>query len=483
MFIVLYNIERKCLLYWKNIRILGANMIDPLTGIGIATIANSIFTSIISKVIYEKGFPYFFEIYKDTIKDNYLINSIKNILVCTWDQQAMESIKDKIDYKTEKDPVFAEKIRTIFFDYKKDQEFILDDSRRNRDHVRETGALIELGKIYSSYGYNAKAAEMFEEARTLLKNKGNKLSEGIALGNIGLFYQMQKNDDMSQVSYLEAIRTLDDLIGSNNPKSNGEAEISKAHILYNLGNIFAKQDDFDKAITSFEVALKIFQKYNDRSGESKTLINAGNAYSKLNQNERALANYEQSLKSCQETKDLYLENLTQFNKAILYASMNRLAEAHAVFKSILPFFQECGDEEVIKTTHINMGIVSMKLGIFDSSEESFLESISLCKELHDNLGEARVLANLGYIYLNKNMFSRAIKVYEGARMIFQTNACHHDEGIVLKNIGLTYYCQWKTENQDSQLSSAKNYWMKAIAILATNSAERLEVEKWLQALQ
>jgi tetratricopeptide (TPR) repeat protein len=444
-------------------------------------ITSRIFTSIVIEVVVKKGFPYCVKRFEDVIKDRSIIDLIKNRLAGQWDQETMESIKDKFDFKAKNDPAFAQSIQNISIDHKKNQESILSESIKRNDEITETNALIELGKIYLSYGYDDKAEKMFEDAISILKNRGDKLRESIALGNIGLSYQMQKNYDRSQINYQGAIRTLDDLIASGSREFEDNAENTKANVLYNLGNVFFRKNDFERALTSFDEARMIFQNSNDQCGESRSLINAAMACEKLNLNERALLNYEQSLKNI-GPDNKYLQDLARLNKSILLARLNRLNEAYSLFESILYSIRDCDEEDIAKPLHLNMGIVSMRLGWFEKSEPSFLECLRLRKDLKDNPDDAKALANLGYIYLNQKKYPKAIEVYENALVIFKAIESHDDECTLLYNLGIAYYNLWCAERKDNQLSMAKNCWNEAMPWLPPDSEKRRQIESWLLAL-
>ena len=185
-----------------------------------------------------------------------------------------------------------------------------------------------LGIVYRNQGAFDKALEYYIISLKIYETLQNK--EGIAStkNNISTIYSI-KRDYAQAMKYLEESYNLfvelkddDRIVGSMNNLGNLHSEINElenaaryfteasqlskksgrkfADPLLNLGNIYFRQGNFQRAVAHYEEALVIERETNDRLGALNAIANLGITYAKAKQPSPALQYLEEAEKLSEE---------------------------------------------------------------------------------------------------------------------------------------------------------------------------------------
>ncbi|OEU82143.1 MAG: hypothetical protein BA865_01005, partial [Desulfobacterales bacterium S5133MH4] len=139
----------------------------------------------------------------------------------------------------------------------------------------------------------------------------------------------------------------------------------------NIGGIYYKKGDWDKALEYYLRSEKISLEVGDRAGLAATYNNIGLIYDKKGDWDKALEYYLKSEK----------------------------------------ISLEVGDRAGLATTYNNIGLIYSKKGDWDKALEYYLKSEKIMLEVGDRAGLATTYNNIGAIYSNKGDWDKALEYY------------------------------------------------------------------------
>jgi tetratricopeptide (TPR) repeat protein len=230
-----------------------------------------------------------------------------------------------------------------------------------------------------------------------------------------------------------------------------EEQISK--IVYGIATIYFNKGEIDKATKLYFNVLKMFEKYDNKTGIGSTLNNIGLIYQYyLNDNEKAHLNYQKAYTILEEAKDSFnlsgaLHNIANiskimgnneeaikfYNKSIEISRSNadENSEAKALFnlatiyfeqgnkKLALEYLLDCerifskprGDKNWLSHTYSSLGAFFNKTGDYNKAEHYALLAYEIAIEI-DFLELIKRSSNiLQKIYKNKKEWDKAFKFY------------------------------------------------------------------------
>jgi tetratricopeptide (TPR) repeat protein len=232
-------------------------------------------------------------------------------------------------------------------------------------------------------------------------------------------------------------------------------------VLNNLGGLYYKRGDYDKAIIFHKKALKI------NPYEHKTIFNIGYDYEAMGMPDEALMQYKKCIQ--------YMPNYAKayFNSGNIYAERKEYDKAIAAYQHAAQY-----DEFHIGARN-NLGNIYFDRGLYEKAKEEYEEVIRINPYLpapHSNLGNT--LSRLG-------RYEEAIKEYKKAVELAPANADYYaglgmvygelrryDEAIeefkeayrlnpkdaeIIINIGVSYF-------HKGDFSAAEKEWQKALSI-------------------
>lgn len=216
-----------------------------------------------------------------------------------------------------------------------------------------------------------------------------------------------------------------------------ENQIGISKSLNNLGTIFIKQGELDKAIKCFNESLKIKQNINDTLGITSTLINIGSIYYYKNQYDKAIEHYYSSLIIAESLGDSNLIAYNLNNIANIYKKQNQYTKALKLLFRSVSYLQN--SKLKLGNTFTNIGLVYQSIGEYEKSKEYYSKSLVIKEKNNDQRGLAKLFNNLGIVSKNLNNSEEALDYFNKAHAIVKANKDDYTYGSVLLNLGNLYY--------------------------------------------
>jgi signal transduction histidine kinase len=260
-------------------------------------------------------------------------------------------------------------------------------------------ALTDLSWEYQKSDFN----ESLKWSRQLLafsKKTKNKKFEAEAFNLLGICYDyLDYSLDTIIISYRKAI-ILSEKTNSLNLKAN---------ILNNMGLMYKKVGQADKALSLHQEGLKIAEKI----GKKSTAIRCLNNMAVLLKDEGSLDNaktlYKKGLKYAKEIDNQrYVSYLTN-NLAYIYYAQHKIDSALNFYNMSLEIKQKMNDSTGMVTTLSNIGEMYSDLKKYNKSNKYLQEAYQIAKSIDFPYGLGLVLSRLSSDALAQKKYTAAIE--------------------------------------------------------------------------
>jgi tetratricopeptide (TPR) repeat protein len=236
----------------------------------------------------------------------------------------------------------------------------------------------------------------------------------------------------------------------------------------NLGNIYTKQNDYERAAAAYAEAMEIRKRLarsNPATFESDlaaTQHNLGILYNNLNNYERAVATYTKALeirkRLAQSNPATFESDLakTQLNLGNLYRDQNDYVRATTAYTEALEIYERLAQsnpvtfEYHLATTQDNLGSLYLRQNDYERAAVAYAEALEIRKRLAESNPAtfepevAMTQNNLGVLYSDQNDYERAMAAYNEALKIYerlaQGNPATFEPAVAQtqNNLGLLY---------------------------------------------
>lgn len=214
--------------------------------------------------------------------------------------------------------------------------------------------------------------------------------------------------------------------------------VSEGVALGNLGNAYAVMGDTQKAIEYYEQALRIDRETGDRTREGMVIGNLGVAYMNLGETRRALEFYEQRLAIAREVRDRRGEGIALSCLGNAYASLGVTKRAIEFLEQHLRIAREMGDRRSEGFALGSLGHIYLELRETKRAIELLEKQLLIAREIGDRRAEAAGLGGLGMAYLYQLNPGAAIMFLEEQLVIARDIGDRRSEGAALGNLATAY---------------------------------------------
>lgn len=283
-------------------------------------------------------------------------------------------------------------------DYSKAYEYhlkALDLYSQNGDKCGMADSYNNMGNNSVMQGDFANALENHLKALRIREEIGDRKETAVSLNNVGAIYIEQGDYDKALEYQLSALKIreealdnhLDEVLAPQEisskreaPKEfpwNKEESLLLAASYNNVGSLYTKREDYDKALEYQLKALKIRERFKDNCSLADSYNNVGNIY-------RSKGDYKEALRYCMDA---------------------------------LEFYKESGSKHGMARTSCNIGAIYFDIKDYEKSLEYNSMALEISRGIGDKLCTLASLRNIGTAYYRSGDYETALKHLDEALSI------------------------------------------------------------------
>ncbi len=218
-----------------------------------------------------------------------------------------------------------------------------------------------------------------------------------------------------------------------------------------------KSSQYPKAQASFELALQIAQRLDDKSCMVEALRQLGDCYFWQGRTRQAGSTYQTALDLAQPLK-------LQREIALLYKGLGSTFHVLGKFTEALDYYQnsvalgkDLGDISTVSGGETGRGIAYLSMGDTSDALACFNRSYDLEKEMGDKEGIVRALLNIGNVFSTQGNYAHALECYQQGLPLMEKLDKVAWMVRVFNNLGLIYQLQ-------GNLDLAMHYYRRSLAL-------------------
>ncbi len=206
----------------------------------------------------------------------------------------------------------------------------------------------------------------------------------------------------------------------------------------NIGNIYMRLGNQQKAIEYYQLHIQFSRIANDKYGEASGLNGVGGIYVNLGKWQKSLEYLGEALALRRETKDKRGEGVTLNNLGALFQKMDDFQRAETFHQQALQVFQEIQDKDSQVPTFNHLGKVRFHQNQPQEALEFFQKTVDLGKTLRNQKNQPVFLNNLGRAFFAVGNTAKSIEILTQSLNLSQTSQDKVNEAITLRHLGNIY---------------------------------------------
>ncbi len=182
-------------------------------------------------------------------------------------------------------------------------------------------------------------------------------------------------------------------------------------ILNNISQMLQDRGDFDTALAYMHQSLFILEEIDDFDGQGTTLNNISTIHFSQGYYEKSLECLEQALAIAKERENISIEGITLSNISLIYQARDDYEKALEYLERSLDALRKIGNRSGEGTTLHNISQIHMELNNLEKSLEYVEQSLSIMLEIENQPGICFSLFNKGKIFWKKGNRNKAISIW------------------------------------------------------------------------
>lgn len=251
------------------------------------------------------------------------------------------------------------------------------------------------GLFYKNQGLYKKALPFMIDNLNLLEEEN--ASRAGQLLNLGNLYSKLGDYKNAAVNHLEGLTLFEKL---NNKRG-------QSFCFQSLGSDFLSLKQFEQAKKYFLLSYNLKKELMDKRGMITALTGLGDSYVELGELKQAEKDYVESIKIAKEMKITSEESRTQFQLGLLYKRMNDIPKARTFILRAFQLAKQTGDSTLV--AKMSGEIIALDSQKDDSKiEKSLTKNINTLINSGDRHAVATEYKRLSEYFESKNQFDKAL---------------------------------------------------------------------------
>ena len=227
-----------------------------------------------------------------------------------------------------------------------------------------------------------------------------------------------------------------------------------------FGNFLSRLGRLRQAEAMYEHVVKLAEEHG-KKWEAQGLNNLGLIYQRRGELEKAEDMHNKALAISQQIGNKEGMAIQYGNLGVIYKTRGELEKAEDMQNKALEINQQLGNKEGMASQYGNLGVIYWTRGEIEKAEDMHNKSLEIEKQLGRKEGMARQYGNLGLIYQTRGELERAEEFYLRAVETYTSG------GIFGEGLAITYGNLGHLEESRSNPSAARSYYEKALDLWKT----------------
>ncbi len=258
------------------------------------------------------------------------------------------------------------------------------------------------GRYYLTRAAFDSASQMFSDALTIYQ--ALEIPEKMALTHmlLGYCFHVAGNPDSARQHYLAALPLYTDLSDHR-----GIAQTAS-----NLGHLYNIQGDFDTAMDYFTQALLAFHLLEDSAAIGATFFNMAPVFRNKGDFDRSFELALQALDIMHKRKDsVFLGKIYNEVGNIYYSQLKNYPKALEYYRQSLDLKTRYDDEYLYNAMN-NIGYCYLELNDLEAAERYFNKGLDISNRQANLTGKANAKGGLGKLFARQGKYRRALTFFE-----------------------------------------------------------------------
>ena len=334
-------------------------------------------------------------------------------------------------------------------------EIILSVSQEFLEGDSYDSLLVALAEVGINSLQFDRAMGLLDEVKSRPGSKSNRSIKGSASRLLGEIYAKQANWERALEEFTAAEILLREAGDMN----------ALAATLNTLGILYAETGKLSRALESFESAKKLATAKKDRGLLLKIFMNLGNILNIRGEHDDALEAYSSALKTLGNRDNDPLRALIHHNIGIAYKNKGDLRTAEKELADGLKFSERSGDVRIAGLSYLEKAEIYHRKDEIDESILLATKAFKIFSEMKDRLGVAEVYKLMGMNYKKNGRYDLA-EVYLGNSLRINER---HDNAL---NKGETYLEIARLHTEEKNAEKAEAAYHSAIECFTSLEAQK-----------
>ncbi len=251
------------------------------------------------------------------------------------------------------------------------------------------------------------------------------------------------------------------------------SESSNPSVLTLAFDFFERTGDLDAAVLSMENLLSISAHNSEE--QAVAYANLGNVYQKRGDLNKAEEMYLKSLAISEVLDCKEVMASTYGNLGNVYQAHGDLDKAEHMYRKSLAIDEALGRKEGMAADYGNLGNIYQAHGDLDRAEHMYRKSLAIDEALGRKEGMAADYGNLGVVYKTRGDFDKAEEMYRKSLAIDEALGLKEGMAIQYCNLGVVYRIR-------GDLDKAEDMYRKSLALFVELGSPKAEVIKGNMAI-
>jgi DNA-binding SARP family transcriptional activator/tetratricopeptide (TPR) repeat protein len=300
-------------------------------------------------------------------------------------------------------------------------------------------------------------------ALAVARERGDRVSEGVALRAVGIVYhRMDRYDDAAR--HLDGALVLQEELGNRR---------LQAAILNDLANVYHVTGRVSDGTELLQRSLELYRELGHRSSQSKPLSNLGFAYQRLGRSESALECLRQALAIAEEFDNRPGQAHALVNMVRVCRDAGRYDEALEYAHRVLALARESGINNVKGYVMDHLGTVYCRLGDHEMALHHHRDALAAARTTGDNDLKARALNGLAEVHASAGRTEEAVRQHQEALAAAESVGVRYEEARAHTGLGDAFAALGDPREAAGHWRSAVDIYRALDAVEADRVAGRI----------